>query len=119
MPAGSLDSRLALAARGADEKFRTGICRTLMSMSKSERIELRVSPADKEAIAAAAAMEHATTTDFVRRAVLDRAQYVRARADHTLMPAAQFDGLVAALDTPDDTPALAREVARRRRFVQR
>jgi len=91
----------------------------MTGMSKTERIELRVSPADKAAIAAAAAMEHATATEFVRRAVLERAERVRARADRTLMPAAQFDALVSALDTPDDTPALAREVARGRRFVQR
>lgn len=51
-------------------------------MSKTERIELRVSADDKEAIAAAAAMEHTTTTEFVRDAVLDRAQHVRARRPH-------------------------------------
>ncbi len=88
-------------------------------MRKSERIELRVSAADKDVIAAAATMEHTTTTEFVRGAVLDRAQHVRARADRTLMPAEQFDELVAALDVPDETPNLAREFARGRRFVQR
>lgn len=88
-------------------------------MSKTERIELRVSTDDKDAIASAAAMEHTTTTDFVREAVLERAQYVRARADRTLMPAEQFDALVAALDVPDDTPNLARAFAHKRRFVQR
>ena len=88
-------------------------------MSKTERIELRVSADDKQAIAAAAAMEHITTTEFVREAVLDRTQYVRARADRTLMPAEQFDALVAALDVADDAPNLARAFARQRRFVQR
>ncbi|MGH3274331.1 MAG: DUF1778 domain-containing protein [Streptosporangiaceae bacterium] len=88
-------------------------------MSKTERIELRVSADDKNVIAAAAAMERTTTAEFVRHAVLDRAEYVRARADRTLMPAGQFDALVAALDTPDDTPNLARAFARERRFIQR
>ena len=86
---------------------------------KTERIELRVSAEDKDNIAAAAAMEHTTTTEFVREAVLDRAQHVRARAERTLMPAEQFDALVAALDVADDTPNLAQAFARRRRFVQR
>jgi uncharacterized protein (DUF1778 family) len=87
-------------------------------MSRTERIELRVSTDDKAAITAAAAMEQVTTTDFVREAVLDRVQHVRARADHTLMPAAQFDVLVASLDIADETPNLARAFARQRRFVQ-
>lgn len=88
-------------------------------MSKTARIELRVSAEDKDAIASAAALEKTTTTEFVRVAALDRARHVRARADHTLMPADQFDALVAALDTPDDTPNLARAFAQQRRFVQR
>lgn len=88
-------------------------------MSRTERIELRVSPDDKDAIATAAAMEHATTTEFVRDAVLDRAQRIRARADRTLMPAEQFDALVAALDMPEDAPILTRAFARQRRFIQR
>lgn len=88
-------------------------------MSKSERIELRVSAEDKDAIAAASAMEHTTTTEFVRDAVLDRAQHVRARADRTLVQPEQFDALVAALDVPDETPNLARAFVWERRFVQR
>lgn len=88
-------------------------------MSKTERLELRVSADDKDVIAAAAAMERTTTTEFVRDAVLDRAEHVRARADRTLMPTGQFDALVAALDVPDDTPNLARAFARTRRFIQR
>lgn len=88
-------------------------------MSKTERIELRVSAQDKDYIASAAAMEHTTTTEFVRNAVLDRAQHVRARSERTLMPAEQFDALVAALDVVDDTPNLARAFADKRRFIQR
>ena len=87
-------------------------------MSKTERIELRVSAVDKDAITVAAAMEQTTITEFVRHAVLDRAQHVQARADRTLMPAEQFDALVGALDIADDTPNLARAFARSRRFVQ-
>ncbi|MGH3502234.1 MAG: DUF1778 domain-containing protein [Nocardioidaceae bacterium] len=88
-------------------------------MSKTQRIELRVSVDDKDSIAAAAAMEQTTTTEFVRDAVLGRVQHVRGRADRTLMPAEQFDALVAALDVADDTPSLARAFAQKRRFIQR
>ena len=88
-------------------------------MGKTERIELRVTAEDKDIISAAAAMEHTTTTEFVREAVLERVQRVHARGDRTLMPAEQFDALVAALDTPDETPNLARAFAHKRRFVQR
>lgn len=70
-------------------------------MTRAERIEVRVTADDKSAIAQAAALEHATTTEFVRAAVLDRVRHARARADRTLMPAAQFDALVAALDLAD------------------
>lgn len=88
-------------------------------MSKTERIELRVSADDKAAILAAADMEHTTATDFVRGAVLDRVRHLQARADRTLMPAEQFDALVAALDVPDDAPRLAHAFSRAKRFVQR
>ncbi|MGL5852397.1 MAG: DUF1778 domain-containing protein [Phycicoccus sp.] len=88
-------------------------------MSKTERIELRVSAEDKSDIVAAAAMTHVTATDFVRSAVLDRVRHVRARADRTLMPPEQFDALIAALDVPDDAPNLARAFAPPRRFAQR
>ena len=94
-------------------------CRTVMGMSKTERIEVRVSADDKHAIAAATAMEHTTTTEFVRDTVLERARHVQARADRTLMAAEQFDALVAALDVVDDTPNLARAFAQKRRFSQR
>lgn len=89
------------------------------TVSKTERIELRVSAEDKHAIAAAAAAEHTSATEFVRNAVLDRVAHVRARTERTLMPAEQFDALVAALDLAQDTPNLARAFAQPRRFRQR
>lgn len=88
-------------------------------MSKTERIELRVSVDDKESIAAAAAMERTTPTEFVRSAVLGRVEHVRGRTERTLMSAEQFDALVDALDVADDTPNLRRAFAQQRRFVQR
>jgi uncharacterized protein (DUF1778 family) len=89
------------------------------AVSKTERIELRVSAVDKDAIVSAAELEDVSTTDFVRNAVLDRVARVRARGERTLMPAEQFDALVASLDVPDQTPNLARAFAHKRRFTQR
>lgn len=88
-------------------------------MRKTGRIEVRVSIEDKNAIVAAAAIEHTTPTEFVRTAVLNQIYRVQARSDRTMMSAEQFDALVAALDVPDDTPNLARAFAHERRFVQR
>jgi uncharacterized protein (DUF1778 family) len=88
-------------------------------MAKTDRIELRVSADDKAAILAAADLEQTTATEFVRGAVLDRVRHLQARADRTLMPAEQYDALVAALEMPEDAPSLARAFARDRRFVQR
>lgn len=88
-------------------------------MSKTERVELRLSPDDKTAINEAAAMEQTSPTEFMRQAVLDRAQRVHVRAERTLMPAEQFDALLASLDVPDKAPSLARAFAHKRRFVQR
>ncbi len=88
-------------------------------MPKTERIELRVSAVDKDAIASAAELEHVSTTVFVRNAVLARVEHVRARSERTLMAAEQFDALVASLDVPDETPNLARAFAHKRKFIQR
>lgn len=88
-------------------------------MSKTERIDVRMTADDKATIGAAAELEHVRTADFVRDAAMDRAQIVRARTERTLMPAAQFDELIAALDAPDKAPVLARMLAHKRRFTQR
>jgi uncharacterized protein (DUF1778 family) len=42
---------------------------------------------------------------------------VLASPDVTLMPAEQFDELIAALDEPDEIPALRQAAARPRRYV--
>ena len=42
-----------------------------------------------------------------------------ARADLTLMPAGQFDTLIAALDEPDEARRLAEAASRPRRYTRR
>jgi uncharacterized protein (DUF1778 family) len=84
--------------------------------AKSERIEMRVDPERHQIIQAAAAAVHEGTSDFVRRAAMERAERILARTERTLMPAEQFDALLFSLDTADEAPTLARAFTRPRRF---
>jgi uncharacterized protein (DUF1778 family) len=84
--------------------------------TKDERLELRVSKADRSLIEDAARHLRESVSDFTRNAALDRAQHVLARAEVLLMPADQFDDLLASLDTADEAPVLAEALARPRRF---
>jgi uncharacterized protein (DUF1778 family) len=90
-------------------------------MSMTKRMELRVSEDDKTAIEEAAELEsYASVADYVRHAVMEHTNRLRARhANVTMMPAAQFDALFESLDVPDNAPNLARAFAHKRRFVQR
>lgn len=86
-----------------------------------ERIETRVSPADRARIGAAAQARHESVARFVSRAALKEADEVLGRqVDVTWMPAAQFDGLIAALDQPAEAIAeLERLAGRERSFIRR
>ena len=67
-----------------------------------ERIETRVSPADRARIGAAAVARHEeSVARFVQRAALKEADDVLGReVDVTRMPVDQFEDLMAALDRP-------------------
>lgn len=86
-----------------------------------ERIETRVSPADRARIGAAALARHESVARFVSRAALKEADEVLGReVDVTWMPVAQFDDLMAALDQPAETiPELVRLAGRDRSFARR
>lgn len=86
-----------------------------------DRIETRVSPADRARIGAAAQARHESVARFVSRAALKEADEVLGReVDVTWMPAAQFDELVAALDQPAEViPELVRLAGRDRSFTRR
>lgn len=86
-----------------------------------ERIETRVSRADRERIGAAARARHESVAKFVSRAALKEADDVLGReVDVTRMPADQFEELLAALDRPAQViPAIAREAAREHAAVRR
>jgi len=83
---------------------------------KTERIKIRADPDSAARITQAAQAQHATVSAFVLDAATAAADLVLARADRTLMPADQFDGLMAALDEPGEAPALAALAAKPRKF---
>lgn len=71
---------------------------------KSQRIEARVTEDDARVIARAATLLNASVSSFVVDAALEKAETVVARADHTIMPAAQFEEMITALDDPTPVP---------------
>ncbi|MGY4644023.1 type II toxin-antitoxin system TacA family antitoxin [Cellulomonas sp. URHB0016] len=84
--------------------------------SKTDRIEVRTDAATGDLIRRGADLAHTSTSQFVVDAARDRAEALVARADVTLMPAAQFDALMASLDHPTPMPVLRRAAERPRRF---
>ncbi len=85
---------------------------------KSERIEARATADEAAVIARAAELSNSTVSSFVIGAAVAKAETVVARAGHSLMPAEQFDAMIAAMDdaTPIDEVI---ELANRRRRITR
>lgn len=85
------------------------------SKLKSERLEARATEVEAAVIARAAELVNATVSSFVVGAAVEKAETIVARADRTLMPATQFDAMIAALDDATIVPELAELAARPRR----
>lgn len=83
---------------------------------KTERMEVRVDATTKAHIEDAAAQLGQSASVFVLHAATAEADRVLARAEATVMPAAQFDSMLAALDIPDEAPILAQLVQRERGY---
>lgn len=75
---------------------------------KEARLEVRLDQATKARVERAAELSKQSTSSFVVAAAADAADKVLARADVTIMPAEQFDDLLAALDTADEAPNLVK-----------
>jgi len=65
-----------------------------------------------------AKLRNQTVSAFVVEAATTEAGRVIARSAHTVMPAEQFDLLIASLDEPDDAEVLAKAARRPRRFTR-
>jgi uncharacterized protein (DUF1778 family) len=88
--------------------------------ARTSRFEGRLDPESDEAITKAARIVGQSKGAFMVAAARAEADRVLGRADVTLMPAEQFDALVAALDDPGPVPeALERALRRPHRVVQR
>ncbi len=74
--------------------------------TKTRRIEMRTDPDSEERIVQAAGLLGQSVSMFVLSAASSAADAVLARADTTLMPAEQFDGLLRSLDVADQAPNL-------------
>jgi uncharacterized protein (DUF1778 family) len=84
--------------------------------AKTERIEVRADETSKSRISEAAELLGEPVSAFVVRSARAEADKVLARAHRTVMPAEQFDQLIAALDEPDEAPMLTEIANRPRRF---
>ncbi len=85
--------------------------------SKTRRMEQRIDEETDALLTRAAAVTHETVSAFVVRSARTEASRVLARSDLTMMPAEQFDAMVAALDAPPRRiPELADAASRARSF---
>lgn len=68
--------------------------------TKTERIALRITSADKERLKQAAKLQHKTLTDFVIAASREAADAVLGYQTRFVIPQAQMQTLVTALEAP-------------------
>jgi uncharacterized protein (DUF1778 family) len=74
---------------------------------KTKRIELRAEEATLDRIRRAASAVHEQTSEFVRKAAMQRAEDVLRQELVTVMEPEQFDRLMSSLDVADAAPRLA------------
>jgi uncharacterized protein (DUF1778 family) len=74
---------------------------------KTKRIELRAEQATLDRIQRAANLVHEQTSEFVRKAAMQRAEDILRQELITAMEPEQFDNLMSSLDAADDAPRLA------------
>jgi uncharacterized protein (DUF1778 family) len=67
----------------------------------------------------AAALRRVSVSAFVLEAAGREADRVLGQADQTIMPAAEFDALVASLDVADPAPRLRKAAQQDRAFRRR
>lgn len=83
---------------------------------KSERVEARLSPEERDRIGRAAAFQGESMSAFIVAAAAQRAEEVIAERSSTVVPPDYFDQLLAALDeAPEPSPRLAAAAKKARR----
>lgn len=81
---------------------------------KTDRLEARLTSAQRVEIERAAKLASESVSSFVVTAAVQRAEALVAEHTSTVVSAAYFDRLVASLDEPDEAPGLARAVRKAR-----
>ncbi|MAQ14287.1 MAG: hypothetical protein CMN30_05780 [Sandaracinus sp.] len=79
---------------------------TATTKGAKARLEARIDPDLDHMIDEAARQLHLSKTAFISQMLREASMKVIARADVTLMDAAEFDRMVASLETPDESPEL-------------
>ena len=90
-----------------------------MTITKEARLDFRLDPEIKARIERAAKLMHESISSFVVHAAADEADRVLSRSDITMMPAEQFDELMASLDAADEAPELTRLGKTERRYTRK
>ena len=84
----------------------------MVGTTRSARVELRMTPEEKELLTAAAAREHLDVTSFVLRQALPAAEEVMGRPERRILREADAIFMMSLLDeVSEPTPALV-EAAR-------
>lgn len=74
---------------------------------RTQKLDLRLSPANKETLQAAAASSGQSVSEFVLESALDRAAQTLPDRRHFVLDAEQWEAFMAALDAPPrDMPRL-------------
>lgn len=68
--------------------------------ARSEKVDLRISPAAKNTLREAAALRHKTVSEFVLESALERAEQVLASQMTVRLGAGEWKAFLAALDAP-------------------
>ena len=87
--------------------------------AKTKRIELRAEQATLDRIQRAANLVHEQTSEFVRKAAMQRAEDILRQQLVTGMEPEQFDKLMSSLDAADDAPRLAAAARKPAVFTRR
>jgi len=85
---------------------------------KSDRVEARLSPDEREQILRAAGFRGVSMSSFIVAAAVEKADEVISQHTVSRVPADYFDRLLQALDDPDPAPVMERAAQRARRKPQ-
>lgn len=87
--------------------------------AKTERVEFRTEEKALALIQRAASAVHEQTSEFVRKAALQRAEDILRQELVTVMESEQFDALMSSLDVADAAPRLAAAARKPAVFTRR